>query len=181
MALDSYEAATLEGRLFYLLSHQQQPLLALLDAVRDRGIIDLLQAHRDEHQSLYRSEQDPQIAPHLVRFAPQSALLKQMIQKGWGRQWGLYLTSTLSLADLRQYFRTALMVTMPDGMELFSRFYDPRFFRTFLESCTAAEAEPFFGPVGSYFMEDERPEILLEFTRSRSGAEKRGHLLSALS
>jgi len=26
------------------------------------------------------------------------------------------------------------MVTMLDGMELFSRFYDPRFFRGFLET-----------------------------------------------
>jgi hypothetical protein len=179
--LASYEAATLEGRLHYILSNQQQPLMALVDAVRDRGILELLQIHDDEHQSLYRSEQDQRIAPHLVRFAPRSVLLKQMIQKGWGRQWGLYLTSTLSLTDLRQYFRTALMVTMPDGMELFSRFYDPRFFRGFLESCTRAEAEPFFGPVISYFMEDERPEILLEFTRSQGGTEKKGHLLSALS
>jgi len=181
VALDSYEAATMEGRLFHILSHQNQPLMALIDAIRDREILELLQTHTDEHQSLYRSEQDPKIAPHLVRFAPRSALLKQMIQKGWGRQWGLYLTSALSLRDLRQYFRTALMVTMPDGVELFSRFYDPRFFRTFLESCTAAEAESYFGPVTAYFMEDERPEILLEFTRSNTGTDKKGHLLSPLN
>jgi pSer/pThr/pTyr-binding forkhead associated (FHA) protein len=181
VALDSYEAATMEGRLFQILSSQPQPLMALIDAIRDPGILDLLQRHPDEHQSLYRSEQDPRIAPHLVRFAPRSALLKQMIQKGWGRQWGLYLTSALSLNDLRQYFRTALMVTMPDGAELFSRFYDPRFFRTFLESCTAAESESYFGPVTKYFMEDERAEILLEFTRGSTGAEKKGHLLSPLN
>jgi len=181
IALDSYEAATMEGRLFHLLSNQPQPVMALIDAIRDREILQLLQTHPDEHQSLYRREQDPQLAPHLVRFAPRSALLRQMIQKGWGRQWGIYLTSGLSLRDLRQYFRTALMVTMPDGVELFSRFYDPRFFRTFLESCTAAEAESYFGPVTAYFMEDERPEILLEFTRSATGANKKGHLLSPLN
>jgi pSer/pThr/pTyr-binding forkhead associated (FHA) protein len=179
--LASYEAATLEGRLHYILSNQQQRLMALIDAVGDPGILELLQTHGDEHLSLYRSEQDQRVAPYLIRFASRSALLKQMIQRGWGRQWGLYLTSPLSLTDVRQYFRTALMITMPDGMELFSRFYDPRFFRGFLESCTAAEAEPFFGPVVSYFMEDERPEILLEFTRSQGGTEKKGHLLSALS
>ena len=171
----------MEGRLFHFLSNQPQPLMALIDAIRDREILQLLQAHGDERQSLYRREQDPQLAPHLVRFAPRSALLRQMIQKGWGRQWGIYLTSTLSLAEMRQYFRSALMVTMPDGVELFSRFYDPRFFRTFLESCTAAEAESYFGPVTAYFMEDERPEILLEFTRSSTGADKKGHLLSPLN
>ena len=181
VALDSYEAATMEGRLFQILSHQPQPLMALVDAIHDQQILELLQTHTDEHQSLYRSEQDPKIAPHLVRFVPRSALLKQLIKKGWGRQWGLYLTSALSLPDLRQYFRRTLMVTLPDGVELFSRFYDPRFFRTFLESCTAAEAESYFRPVTSYFLEDERSEILLEFTRTSSAVEKKGHLLSPLS
>jgi len=66
-------------------------------------------------------------------------------------------------------------------MELFSRFYDPIFFRTFLQTCTADEAEKFFGPITSYFMEDERPEILLQFTKSKTGAAKKGHLLSDLA
>jgi hypothetical protein len=72
------------------------------------------------------------------------------------------------------------MVRLPDGVELFSRFYDPRFFRAFLNSCTAAEAERFFGPVSSYFIEAEKPEIVLQFTLTTGGVEKKGHLLSEL-
>jgi hypothetical protein len=140
-----------------------------------------LRGAREESQSLYRGEQNAAIAPYLVRLPPRSELLKQMIQKGWGHEWGVYLTCPLPLAVLREYFRTSLMVTMPDGMELFSRFYDPAFFRVFLETCTAEEAEKFFGPVTSYFMEGDRPEITLQFTRSNAGAEKRGHLLSVLT
>src|SRR5262249_54256669 len=108
-------------------------------------------------------------------------LLKQMVHQGWGRGWGVYLTCSLSLAQVRDYFRSSLLVTMPDGMELFSRFYDPRFFRSFLESCSAAEAENFFGPITSYLMEDERSEILLQFKRGKKGPEKKGHLLSVLA
>jgi pSer/pThr/pTyr-binding forkhead associated (FHA) protein len=180
-ALDSYYAATLDGRLVQLLSNQPQPLFALMDGARDAQVLELIRAQGDECCSLYRSEQDQTVAPYLVRLPVRSKLLREMIKKGWGQEWGVYLTSALPLQDLRQYFRTALMITMPDGMELFSRFYDPRFFRGFLENCTAVEAEPFFGPVTSYFMEDERPEILLEFTRGRAGAEKKGHLLSPLN
>jgi pSer/pThr/pTyr-binding forkhead associated (FHA) protein len=180
-SLASYEAATPEGRLFQILSNQPQNLMALVDAVHDPQILELLQTTREEYQSLYRNNQNPRIAPHLIRLPPRSPLLKQMIQKGWGHQWGVYLTCPLSLAELREYFRTSLMVAMPDGMELFSRFYDPIFFRTFLETCTAAEAEKFFGPITSYLMEDERPEILLEFRRSSKGADKKGHLLSDLA
>jgi hypothetical protein len=155
--------------------------MALIDAVHDRGILELLRTHGEEHQSLYSNAMNPTIAPQLVRLPPRSQLLKEMIQKGWGREWGVYLTCPLSLSELRQYFRTALLVTMPDGMELFSRFYDPRFFRRFLETCTAEEAEKFFGPVTAYFMEDERPEILLQFTKTTAGVEKKGQLLSPLS
>src|SRR5947208_1288786 len=177
-ALDSYEAATPDGRLLHILSNQPQTLMALIDAIHDARVLELLRATREEYQSLYRSDQNPKVAPYLVRLPPRSELLKQMIQRGWGHQWGIYLTCPLSLPELRAHFRTSLMVSMPDGMELFSRFYDPVFFRTFLETCTADEAENFFGPITSYFMEDERPEILLQFTKSKTGAQKKGHLLS---
>jgi len=179
-ALDSYEAATPDGRLLHILSNQPQTLMALIDAIHDASVLELLRATREEYQSLYRSDQNASIAPYLVRLPPRSELLKQMIQRGWGHQWGVYLTCPLSLPDLREHFRTSLMVSMPDGMELFSRFYDPIFFRTFLQTCTADEADKFFGPITSYFMEDERPEILLQFTKSKTGAAKKGHLLSDL-
>jgi pSer/pThr/pTyr-binding forkhead associated (FHA) protein len=179
-ALDSYEAATPAGRLLHILSGQPQKLMALIDAIRDVRMLELLRSTRGEYQALYRSEQHAAIAPYLVFLPPRSELLRRMIQEGWGHGWGVYLTCPLPLTDLREYFRTSLMVTLPDGMELFSRFYDPAFFRVFLETCTAAEAVKFFGPVTSYFMEETRPEILLQFVRSSTGAEKRGHLLSVL-
>jgi hypothetical protein len=73
------------------------------------------------------------------------------------------------------------MVTMLDGMELFSRFYDPRFFRGFLETCTAAEAEKVCGRSPHVSWKTNGLKILLQFTKSKRGAEKRGHLLSVLT
>ena len=179
--MDSYRAATPEGRLLKILRNQPEPLMALVDATHDRRVLDVLHSGNEEYQSLYASNQNVAIAPYLVRLPPQSELLRRMVREGWGHGWGVYLTCPLSLRELREYFRTALMVRMPDGSELFSRFYDPRFFRSFLETCTAAEAEKFFGPITSYLMEDERSEILLQFKRSKSGPEKKGHLLSDLA
>lgn len=179
-ALESYEAVTPQGRLLHILSNQPQTVMALIDAIRNAKVLELLRGTREEYQALYRGEQNLEITPYLVRLPPRSDLLKRMIQLGWGIEWGVYLTCPLSVAELRQYFRTALMVGLPDGAELFSRFYDPRFFRPFLETCTGAEAEKFFGPVTAYFMEDQRPEILLEFARDNNGVKKRGHLLSDL-
>ena len=181
VGLDSYEAATPQGRLLHFLSNQPQTVMALVDAIRDAKVLELLQATREEYQALYGGEQNPAISPYLVRLPPRCDLLKQMIQLGWGKEWGVYLTCPVSVAELRHYFRTVLMVSLPDGAELFSRFYDPRFFRRFLETCSPAEAEKYFGPVTAYFMEDQRPEILLEFAKDKNGVEKKGHLLADLS
>lgn len=179
-AIESYEAVTPEGRLLQLLSSQSEPLMALLDATHQRNLLELLTESGEEFQSLYQDPKSAAVAPYLVRLPPKSRLLRQMVHDGWGHGWGVYLTCRLPLAQLREYFRQALMLRLPDGVELLSRFYDPRFFRGFLEGCTAAEAEKFFGPVSSYLMEAEKPEILLQFTRTSRGAEKKGHLLSTL-
>lgn len=177
-AMRSYEAATPEGALLRILQHQPDNLMALVDATRDTRVVELLRNSSEEYRSLYNGDQNLAVAPHLVRLPRQSLLLKQIIHEGWGRGWGVYLSCAVGLPDLREYFRSALMVSTPDGMEMFSRFYDPRFFRGFLESCTVAEAQRFFGPIGVYLMESERPEILLEFTRGDNGTEKKGHLLT---
>lgn len=179
-AMGAYQAATPQGLLLRILQKQPEHLMALVDATRDKHVLDLLRNSGEEYRSLYREEQNAAVAPHLVRLPPQSTLLRQMIEEGWGRSWGVYLTSSSTLLELRDYFRNALMVTMPDGMEMFSRFYDPRFFRCFLETCAVDEAQRFFGPVRAYLMESERTEILLEFTRDSRGTEKKGHLLSIL-
>ena len=178
--IDAYKAATPQGSLLRILQNQPERLLALVDGTRDNYVLELLHKSGEEYRSLYRDEQNAALAPHLVPLPPQSALLRKMIEKGWGRGWGVYLTSNASLIDLREYFRTALMAKLPDGTEMFSRFYDPRFFRSFLENCTADEAQRYFGPVRAYLMESEKPEILLEFTRNSQGVDKKGHLLSVL-
>ncbi|HEX6730149.1 MAG TPA: DUF4123 domain-containing protein [Pyrinomonadaceae bacterium] len=179
-AWNTYEAATLEGRLLRILQTQPASLMALVDATHEPRILQYLQNSGEEYRSLYKESMTPTIAPFLVRFHPRSNFLKRMVKEGWGKGWGIYLTCQLPLEQVRNYFREALMISLPDGTELFSRFYDPKFFRTFLETCTAAEAEKFFGPVNSYLMESDRQEVLLQFTKIKDGVEKRGHLLSTL-
>lgn len=177
-AMSSYIAATPEGHLVQLLKSQPEPLMALLDGTNEPKVVDLLRNSGEQFLPIYHNPKNLAITPYLVGLPRNSALIQQLVHKGWGKGWGVYLTCRLPLKDLREYFRQALMITTPDGAELFSRFYDPRFFRAFLEKSTRAEVEPFFGPISAYFMEAERPEILLEFTRSIAGVEKRGHLLS---
>jgi hypothetical protein len=175
--LGSATAFTPQGRLINILRAQKVPLFALLDAAREPKVPSLVRESGHEHQSLYDGDAYAAVAPYLVSLPPSTTLLTGLVNDGWGRGWSLYLTCPLQLKALRGYFRSSLMVTTPDGREFFSRFYDPRFFRGFLPGCNPAEAEKFFGPVASYFMEAENADVLLQFTRSKRGVEKRERVL----
>lgn len=180
-AMQSYEAVTPGGRLLQFLQSQPDQLFALLDATQEKKVLKMLEESGEDYRSLYKDLQNAAIAPYLVAFSSNSELLRKMVQQGWGRSWGIYLTCPLQLTQLRDYFRRELMVSLPDGAELFSRFYDPRFFRAFLDSCSRQEGDKFFGPVTSYLMEAEKSEIVLEFSREAGIVKKTGHLLTDLS
>jgi len=160
-----------------LLRRDLQPLFAILDAARDIRILALLVHHQAECQSLYEGVEGAklaQIAPYLVKLAPDSALLEPLVKEGWGKSWGVYLTSASDFHEIRRHLRHFLDVQLPDGEQVMFRFYDPRVMRIYLPTCMPEEANQFFGPIQRYVMEGEKPEELWEFrTSGRGGAEKR--------
>ena len=95
------------------------------------------------------------------------------MEKGWGKSWGVYLTSDWPLPALRNFLRQFLMVSLPDGKQVYFRFYDPRVLRLYLPLCTADEANEFFGPVKYYVMEDQAPDALLRFSNKGVGVGRR--------
>lgn len=68
---------------------------------------------------------------------------------------------------------------LPEGREVYFRYYDPRVLRLFLPTCTPEEINTFFGPVACFLMEAEEPDILLQFMNHGQGAEKVSLPLSA--
>lgn len=175
--LRASNASTPEGRLIAILRSQREPLFAILDAAHEPTVPQLLRASGEEYQSLYQGEAFAEVAPYLVSIQPTSRFLERLAHEGWGHGWVVFLTCSLPLGSIREYFRRSLMIRMPDGREFFSRFYDPRFFRNFLRGCTQAEADRYFGPISSYLIEADNPEILLQFTRSSTGVEMKERLL----
>jgi hypothetical protein len=167
---------TPQDRLLPLLRRDVQPLFAVLDAARDIRILALLVHHKEECQSLYEGAEGAklaQVAPYLVRLAPDSPLLEAIVKEGWGKSWGVYLTSAADFQEIRRHLRHFLQVKLRDGEQVYFRFYDPRVMRVFLPTCTAEEAGQFFGPIKRYVMEGEEPDQLWEFTTIGRGAEKR--------
>ena len=108
-------------------------------------------------------------APYLVSLPPQSKLLDKLVRKGWGKSWGVYLTCNMAFSDVRHHLRQFLMVNMPDGKQVYFRFYDPRVLRVYLPTCTPEEIGQFFGPVWRFATENEKPQELLEFVRHGTG------------
>lgn len=152
-----------------------QPLFAVLDAARDPAIADILASSKEHYESLSdASEGDgpSHFVPYLARLPETSALLEILVRQGWGNNWGVYLKSDKGLKEVRSHIRRFLTVKLPEGREVYFRYYDPRVLRLFLPTCTADEVNRFFGPVTAFLMEAEEPDILLEFTNYGHGAEK---------
>ncbi|HYO72583.1 MAG TPA: DUF4123 domain-containing protein [Archangium sp.] len=151
------------------------PLLTLLDAARDEQILSLLRASDEESQSLYEGLQGQILseqAPYLVRLTPESAFLSTLLQQGWGKNWGLFVSSCLPFAEVRRHFRRFLFVEDSARREVYLRFYDPRVLRALLPALSASQAAAFFEGIDALLLEGESPQELIRFTWAERGLRR---------
>jgi Domain of unknown function (DUF4123)/FHA domain len=163
-----------QPRLQDLLAKEFQPLYALLDAAREPSVLKVILESKEEHQSLYEGPQGAQLAhfaPYLIRVPQKSALLDTLAQQAWSKSWGVFVTCDMPLKELRTHFRHFLTVKLPDGSQVYFRYYDPRVLRLFLPTCFPEETTQFFGPVKHFLMEAEDPKLALHFTRGTKGTD----------
>jgi hypothetical protein len=166
---------TREQRLEQFLRDDFQPLYALLDAAREPSVYKVILEATEEHESLYAGARGAQLAhfaPYVARLPPDSAALNILVERGWGRSWGVYLKCDLALKELRGHLRRLLMARLHDGRTVAFRYYDPRVLRVYLPTCLPEEVDNFFGPIRSAFMEGDDPAIGLNFTRSDTNVVK---------
>ena len=134
-----------------------------------------------QYESLFEGQPKAELtlfSPYLVRLLPESKLLQNLVREGWGKSWGVYLTCGLAFTELRRHLRHFLMVKLPDGKQVYFRFYDPRVLRLFLPICLPEQFNEFFGPVKYYLAEDEKPEGLLRYSNKGLGVGVRQFLLA---
>jgi hypothetical protein len=150
-------------------------LYALLDAAREPMILELLEETELDYESLYEGEAGEEIAefgPWLVRFPPGEELLATVARDGWGHSWGTFLVCEKDLDEVRRHLRKFLLIKLPDGRQVYFRFYDPRVLRTYLPTCTGPELETFFGPIRRMILESPDPGEALEFSARHSEWKK---------
>jgi hypothetical protein len=193
-----------------LLSLRQKaghPLRALVDAARTPEVLTALAAGPGAYESLYRGtsrEKYLACSPILAECTEGSALLRRLEADAWGASWGVLVASSTSFEALAAHFRGLVVVrkelapeksgttasaTPTSYQRLLFRFYDPRVLRAYLPTCTDRELTRVFGPVVSFFVEDEQGGAILEYRREdadkrlavgrRSAAVQRGSVLDA--
>lgn len=139
----------------------------ILDAAREPTILARLNKHGEQCQSLYEGDKGESLAPFgpwLVRLPGTSPLLSELIGDGWGKSWGVYLTSAYPFADIRKHFRQFLRVQLPDGRMVYFRYYDPRVLRTYLSTLTPPDAKNFYGNIQRFALETEDGNGILEYS-----------------
>lgn len=95
-------------------------------------------------------------------------MLETVVRDGWGKSWGVYLTSARPFDEVRKHLRQFLMAQLRGGKQVYFRFYDPRVLRAFLPSCTPEESVRFFGPIRCFCFEAD-DGVTLRRVENRAG------------
>lgn len=138
----------------------------VLDGARERRIYGHVVDTYLESSCLYSGTLPPEVevaAPYLVNLEYDDRLTRRILEEGFGKSWGIFLKSSISLSRLRRHLREFLIVIGPSGNRMLFRYYDPRVLRAYLPTCTSGELRTVFGPIETFWTEGEMPGTLLEF------------------
>ncbi len=138
----------------------------ILDGARNERIYGAVYRTFHDKTCLYAGDLPWQLqmaAPYLVQLDKEDANSLSLVRQGWGDSWGIFLRSSASLETLRRHFRGFLRVQDQAGRRMVFRYYDPRVLRVYLPTCLPAELETIFGPVESFVVESDDPNIAIEY------------------
>jgi Domain of unknown function (DUF4123) len=140
----------------------------IVDCARDsQRIFRFLLACHLEYSCLYSGPLSPELemaAPYLVQLECENQDTRRLIELSWSHSWGVFLKTGTSLNKLRRHLRDFLMVRDQEGRRMAFRYYDPRVLRTYLPTCSSEELRTVFGPIESFWTEDQMDtDHILEF------------------
>jgi len=170
-----------QRRAHEILMDQTAPLFAVLDAARDASVLRLIESSPLNGHPLFDNAEGGQPAAHVpylvelgqTRSAADRArarvFLESVLHFGWEQNWGIFVTSLSHFEEIRAHFRRLLLVNAEGQRPLPFRFYDLRVLPALLPVCEPEEINAIFGPVISYLMESEQPDVMRIFSRGSQG------------
>jgi FHA domain/Domain of unknown function (DUF4123) len=147
-----------------------ESVYAVLDAVRDSRIPAFLDASGERYGLV--DEKNP-ASPFLVLVPPQSRLLDVLVKDGWSHGWGFYLAAAANFESTLQHWQPFVTLCNRNGQPLTFRFWEPRVLRAIVPAMPPAEAAGFFGPISRLVVEEDKPDVAVEFTLGPSGVNQR--------
>lgn len=141
-------------------------IYAVLDGARDPCIHQMVRSSELAWRCLYAGTLPAElleVAPYLVHMRPHASFTNDVLSRGWGHAWGIWLISAAPFDDLRRHLRRFLRVQDEAGRRLVFRYYDPIVLATFLPTCTAAELAELFGPIDAFLLEAGPGPQITEF------------------
>ncbi len=154
----------------------QPKVYAILDGAQDKRIEELIRKGELKSSCLYEGKLSYKMttaAPYLVRLEKDHPQTINIIQQGWGNNWGIYAITypPASLIKVRHNCRKIAKAIGPDGERLVFRYYDPRVLRTYLPTCSTTDAAKVFGPITDYVMEGKEKDTIHRFRLSNDGVQ----------
>jgi hypothetical protein len=142
-------------------------VFALLDAARDPRVFAEVSTSGLPHECLFAGKVPRTLAkaaPYIVELDPRAGFTRRLLEQGWGRSWGVFVSSDARLEELRKHFRTFLKVKdQRTGRSVFFRYYDPRVLRVYLPTCSSDEIQFVLNPLRYCFVESEDGSRMIRF------------------
>lgn len=155
----------------------------LLDGARDPEISRLVRFGGLEYTCLFAGRLHPRLqaaAPYLVHLSAGSPTTSRLLQRGWGKAWGILLVAPadVTLDQQRLHLKKLLRVKTEDETVLAFRYYDPRVLNVYLQTCTNEEIRMVFGPLLAMIAETGDGSSLRAFEFDGAVMRSREHHLT---
>lgn len=119
------------------------------------------------------------VSPCLIRLDHHQEIKKQLIIRGWGKKWSMFLTSDADTETLLTHLKIILHPLTGNGRPLIFRFYDPVILSDYLPLLTPVETAGFFGPVKRFIVESENGQPQ-EFKRPKGAYDPAANYVHGL-
>ena len=147
-------------------------LYAVLDLAADAALNAHVQRlEPDGAACLFEGKLHPQVkaaSPHIVELAPTDPLSVLWRGAGWGKAWGVLISSSAGLMTVRRRLRHFTQARLPDGSgPVLFRFWDPRVFRVYMPLVEDDQLAGWFTDIDRYIVETEDGAGSLRYSLDR--------------
>jgi hypothetical protein len=142
----------------------------LLDGARVGSDTEFLKVNSVSRRNLFIGEVGKEledVAPLLFDISEDIKVSDWFFEKGWGNSCGILMVSSVGISKLFVHFRKYLIVDNEYGGQLYFRYYDPRVFNIFLDSCDSVQLSDFFAPIDSFIVESNSDERACVYSISK--------------